>query len=133
MSVLTKDNKENITETGDNKQEVGVDKKIYSPNVDVLETSEFLIIRAEMPGVNESSVEINIEKDQLTLEGKFQFQKNENGQVRLLEYHEGNYFRKFSIGKSVDAEKAIATVKNGILELKLPKIEPKKTKIQIQS
>lgn len=131
MNTLTQENKKEVTEKVSDKEN-HPSARVYSPNVDVLETEEDLLFRVEMPGVDQSSVEISIEKDQLILEGKFLPPPEARGQVRLAEYREGNYFRKFSIGKAIQSDKAIAKMKNGILELTIPKMEPKKTKIEIQ-
>lgn len=131
MNTLTKENKEEVTQKAEEK-DVKVSAKVYSPNVDVFETEAELLFRVEMPGVDQSSVEISIEKDQLMIEGKFVPQAESRGQVRLAEYREGNYFRKFTIGKAIHSDKATAKMKNGILELTIPKMEPKKTKIEIQ-
>ncbi|MCW7492041.1 Hsp20/alpha crystallin family protein [Leptospira sp. 2 VSF19] len=131
MNTLTKENNRELSEKveeKDQKQSV----RVYSPNVDVMETEEAILFRVEMPGVDQTSVEISIEKDQLILEGKFVTPTEPRGQVRLAEYREGNYFRKFTIGKAIHSDKAIAKMKNGILELTIPKMEPKKTKIEIQ-
>ncbi|XDD44899.1 Hsp20/alpha crystallin family protein [Leptospira sp. WS39.C2] len=132
MNTLTTEKKQEVAEKSDGK-ELKQQIKVYSPNVDVYETDNSLLFRVEMPGVDDKSVEITIEKDQLQLEGKFQIGVEEKGQVRLAEYREGNYFRRFTIGKAIDSEKAVAKMKNGILELSIPKIEPKKTKVEIRN
>lgn len=132
MNTLTTDNKQELVDKS-KVNDVKPQVRVYSPNVDVYETENSILFRVEMPGVDETSVEITIEKDQLQLEGKFQIGGDDKGQVRLAEYKEGNYFRKFTIGKAIDSEKAVAKMKNGILELSLPKIEPKKTKIEIKN
>lgn len=131
MNTLTKENKEEVLKQSMEK-DVKTPTRVYSPNVDVFETEAELLFRVEMPGVDQSSVEISIEKDQLILEGKFVPPAESRGQVRLAEYREGNYFRKFTIGKAIHSDKATAKMKNGILELTIPKMEPKKTKIEIQ-
>lgn len=131
MNTLTKENKEEVLKQSAEK-DVKTPARVYSPNVDVFETEAELLFRVEMPGVDQSSVEISIEKDQLILEGKFVPPTESRGQVRLAEYREGNYFRKFTIGKAIHSDKATAKMKNGILELTIPKMEPKKTKIEIQ-
>lgn len=115
-------------QTSDKKENV----RIYSPNVDVHETQDSLLFFVEMPGVDPSSVEVTIEKDQLILQGKFGEGIVEKGKPLFLEFQEGNYYRKFTIGKAIDSENAKATVKNGFLELLVPKVEPKKKKINIQ-
>ncbi|MCG6140711.1 Hsp20/alpha crystallin family protein [Leptospira mtsangambouensis] len=131
MNTLTKENHGNVSETAEGKDQK-LTTRVYSPNVDVLETEEAILFLVEMPGVDQSSVDISIEKDQLILEGKFVPVEESRGQVRLAEYREGNYYRKFTIGKAIHSDKATAKMKNGILELTIPKMEPKKTKIEIQ-
>lgn len=131
MNTLTKENHGNVSETVEAKDQK-LTTRVYSPNVDVLETEEAILFFIEMPGVDQSSVDISIEKDQLILEGKFVPVEESRGQVRLAEYKEGNYYRKFTIGKAIHSDKATAKMKNGILELTIPKMEPKKTKIEIQ-
>lgn len=131
MNTLTKENHGNVSETAEGKDQK-LTTRVYSPNVDVLETEEAILFFVEMPGVDQSSVDISIEKDQLILEGKFVPVEESRGQVRLAEYREGNYYRKFTIGKAIHSDKATAKMKNGILELTIPKMEPKKTKIEIQ-
>ncbi|TGM82108.1 Hsp20/alpha crystallin family protein [Leptospira mtsangambouensis] len=131
MNTLTKENHGNVSETVEGKDQK-LTTRVYSPNVDVLETEEAILFFVEMPGVDQSSVDISIEKDQLILEGKFVPVEESRGQVRLAEYREGNYYRKFTIGKAIHSDKATAKMKNGILELTIPKMEPKKTKIEIQ-
>lgn len=106
--------------------------KVYSPNVDVWEKEEALIFHVEMPGVEQKDVEVTVEKDQLTIEGKFSQAFQPTGDLRLQEFQEGSYFRKFTLGKPVRVEEAKATMKDGVLELVLPKLETKKTKVEIQ-
>lgn len=134
MSILTKENESNLStkEIENNKTEVRRPTKIYSPNVDIMETPTELRFRVEMPGVDSQDVQISMEKDLLCIEGKFSIELGDGGQIQWSEFKEGSYLRKFTIGKAVDSEHAKASVNNGILELVLPKIEPKKTKIQIQ-
>ncbi|MCZ8343964.1 MAG: Hsp20/alpha crystallin family protein [Leptospira sp.] len=134
MNTLIKDNESNVSteQLENNKSEVGKPIKTYSPNVDIFETPTELRFRVEMPGVERKDVQITMEKDQLTIEGKFSFEMGDGGKIQWSEFKEGSYLRKFTIGKAVDSELAKASVNNGILDLVLPKIEPKKTKIQIQ-
>lgn len=133
MSTLTKQN-EPVESSVKKTSEVEEPKKtnrVYSPNVDIFETANDLIFRLEMPGVNKEDVQINMEKDTLSIEGKFSIESETYCKLKVSEFKEGMYQRKFTIGKAVDSENAKASMKNGILELTLPKIEPKKTKITI--
>jgi len=124
MTTLTTENKETQKQ---------VIEKVYSPNVNVFENKENVTIIVEMPGVDQSSINLNVEKDTLTIDGQFQYDASTFGKSVSQEFVGGKFERKFTLGKLVDAENARAKIKNGILELTLPKVEPKKTKIEIQS
>jgi HSP20 family protein len=124
MNTLTTEQKETAKQ---------VVEKVYSPNVNIFENKENVKLVVEMPGVDQSSVNVNVEKDTLVIEAQFDYDSTTSGKTGLVEFSGGKYFRKFTIGKLVDAENASAKMKNGILELTLPKIEPKKTKIEIQT
>ena len=81
-----------------------------------------------MPGVNEKTVDIELEKNVLTITGRV-----ENGQVKdaammYSEYEIGDYERVFTLSDQIDRDKIVATVKNGVLRLELPKAEEVKPK-----
>ena len=124
MTTLTKENNETKTQ---------VIEKVYSPNVNVFETKESVTLVVEMPGVEQTSLNLQVEKDTLSIEGQFHYETPSYGEKNSQEFVGGKYARKFTLSKLVDAENAKAKLKNGILELTLPKVEPKKTKIDIQS
>ncbi|GBF49234.1 putative heat-shock protein, Hsp20 family [Leptospira ryugenii] len=129
MTALTNQNTNSTATVEQTKKE----EKVYSPNVNIYETKENFILIVEMPGIDQSSVEVSVEKDVLSIEGNVQFDHSHGEEASLVEFRGGRYARKFTIGKFVDVENAQAKMKQGILELTLPKIEPKKTKITIQS
>lgn len=124
MNTLTTETKETQKPTVE---------KVYSPNVNVYESKDTVTLVVEMPGVEQSSINLNVEKDTLSIEGSFNYDSSSFGTANSIEFAGGKFSRKFTIGKLVDAENARAKIKNGILELTLPKVEPKKTKIEIQS
>ncbi|WP_411822540.1 Hsp20/alpha crystallin family protein [Leptospira sp. 'Mane'] len=130
MTVAIQDKPD--TKTTETKTENKEKLRNYSPNVNVFENAESLVFHFEMPGVDESTVDIVLEKDSLIVEGKFKENLFEKGNATYLEFKEGNYYRKFTLGKPVDSEKTKAKIKNGFLELTLPKIEPKKKKVEIE-
>ncbi len=124
MNTLTTETKESPKQTVE---------KVYSPNVNVYENKDSVTLVVEMPGVEQSSINLNVEKDTLSIEGIFNYDSSSFGTANSTEFSGGKFSRKFTIGKLVDAENAKAKIKNGILELTLPKVEAKKTKIEIQS
>jgi HSP20 family protein len=102
--------------------------RVYIPKVDIIERKEDIVLIADMPGVDEKSVDITLEKNMLTIYGKVEPVIPEKHKLAISEYGIGDYQRVFTISDEVDREKIQATVKNGILKLVLPKAEAIKTK-----
>lgn len=106
--------------------------KTFIPRVDIYETKEALFLIADMPGVDEKTVDVELEKNILTISGRV-----ENGRVKdynlvFSEYEVGDYERTFTLSDEIDREKIKASVKQGVLRLELPKaekIKPKKIAI----
>ncbi|GAB6269964.1 MAG: Hsp20/alpha crystallin family protein [Smithella sp.] len=102
--------------------------KIFVPHVDIYETRDALFLIADMPGVDDKSVDVELEKNILTISGRV-----ENGRVKdyslvFSEYEVGDYERTFTLSNEIDREKIRATVKQGVLRLELPKAEKVKPK-----
>ena len=106
--------------------------KTFVPRVDIYETKDALYLIADMPGVDEQTVDVELEKNILTITGRV-----ENGRVKdyslvFSEYEVGDYERTFTLSDEIDKDKIKATVRQGVLRLELPKAEkvkPKKIKI----
>ncbi len=103
-------------------------KRLYTPLVDIIERKDDILLIADMPGVDETSVDITLEKDVLTLYGKVDSAIPEGHRLVLSEYGVGDYQRTFTISDEIDREKIQAIVKDGVLRLILPKAEPVKTR-----
>jgi HSP20 family protein len=109
-----------------NKQEVsGVEHtrpgRTYVPDVDICETTDSLWLWADMPGVNEQSVEVKLADGVLTIEGQVSLKEYDNLTPIYTEYNVGNFARKFTVSSDVDAEHIKARLANGVLEVELPK------------
>ncbi|MBD3226286.1 MAG: Hsp20 family protein [Caldithrix sp.] len=102
--------------------------KVFIPAVDIFETNEAIFLIADMPGVDEKSININLEKNVLTIEGKVQHYEPEKMELAYAEYNVGDYQRSFNLSDSIDQDKIDATIKDGVLSVKLPKAEPAKPK-----
>ncbi|MGE0823005.1 MAG: Hsp20/alpha crystallin family protein [Candidatus Binatia bacterium] len=100
--------------------------RAFVPNVDIYETSESLWLRADMPGVDEQSIDINVADGVLTIEGQVVVKDYENLTPVYTEYNVGNFARRFTLSNAIDAEKISARMKHGVLELELPKAETAK-------
>ncbi|RME79842.1 MAG: Hsp20/alpha crystallin family protein [Chloroflexi bacterium] len=104
------------------------DKKVYIPRADIYETNEDIYIVADMPGVDENSVEILLEKNVLTINGYVEPNIPENYSLSYAEYEVGDYQRSFTLSNLIDQDNIEATVKNGVLRLRLPKAGPAKAR-----
>jgi len=107
--------------------------KTFVPRVDIYETKDSLFLIADMPGVDEKSVDVELEKNILTITGRVQADETKDKSIVYSEYEIGDYERTFTLSDEIDREKIYATVKNGVLRLELPKeekIKPKKIAIK---
>lgn len=103
-------------------------RKVYVPKVDIYETREAMVLIADMPGVDEQSVDITLEKNILTITGNVEAAIYDGKTLAYAEYDTGDYQRAFTISDEVDRERITAMVKNGVLRLTLPKAEKSKVK-----
>jgi HSP20 family molecular chaperone IbpA len=103
-------------------------RRVYNPAVDIIERKDDIIVIADMPGVDEKSVDITLEKNILTIYGKVEAQIPEKHRLYLSEYGIGDYQRVFTLNEEIDRDKIQATVKNGVLKIILPKAETVKAK-----
>jgi len=96
-------------------------RRVFVPLADIYETADRISILADMPGVDEQSIDITLEKNVLTIQG-FTMPRPEKG-LKLVhcECPEGNYRRVFLLSEEIDRDGIEATVKHGVLRLVLPK------------
>lgn len=100
------------------------DRPVFTPHVDIIEQPEELTVLADMPGVEARNVEIRYEQGELTIHGKVDPRQDERGVNFLLrEYNVGDYWRTFRLGEGIDPDRIQAELKNGVMELHLPKAE----------
>ncbi len=102
--------------------------KTFVPRVDIYETKEALFIIADMPGVDEKSVDVELEKNNLIITGHVSIDEEKDRSIVYSEYEVGDYERSFTLSDEIDREKICATVKDGVLRLELPKAEKVKPK-----
>lgn len=106
----------------------------YVPNVDISENNERIRLVAEMPGVDQKSVDVSVENDVLTIEGRSHVDAPEGYELVGREYGVGKYRRDFTLSDAVDVGGVKARVRNGVLEVTLPKREEVRTrKVEIES
>jgi HSP20 family protein len=103
-------------------------RKVYVPRVDIYETNESIILLADMPGVDEGSVDITLEKNVLAITGTVEPVRFPDYNLVYAEYDTGDYQRAFTLPEEVDQNRIEATVKNGVLRLVLQKAEKSKAR-----
>jgi len=109
------------------------DKVTFIPRSDIYEREDALVVVADMPGVDEKSVDIHVERKVLTITGRVPADEFEGHRLAYAEYEAGDFERSFNLSDEVDIDKIEATVKQGVLRLVLPKAEaalPKKIAVK---
>jgi HSP20 family protein len=100
--------------------------RLYMPRVDIYEQDDETVLVADMPGVDEKSVDITLEKNVLTIKG---LRRDMEGYgLAYSEYGVGDYERTFALSDEVDRNKIQASMKDGVLRLVLPKAEEARTR-----
>ena len=107
-----------------------------TPKMDMYEEEKELVIKAEMPGIRKKDLDITLDGDVLTIkaEKKEEKEEGEEGTTHYTrERRFGQYIRSMTLPAKVDAENISATLKKGLLEIKLPKAEaPEVKKIDVK-
>ncbi len=95
--------------------------RAYVPDVDICETPDSLWLWADMPGVDEKSVDVKLADGMLSIDGQVSLQPYDNLAPVYTEYNVGNFTRRFTVSSDIDAEHITARLANGVLEVELPK------------
>jgi len=108
-------------------------EELFRPAVDIVEDAEKILISADLPGLTQEQVELQVDKDYLTLKGqRVASRAEESEHYRRYERQVGGFERSFRIPPTVNAEKITASMKDGVLTLTLPKkpeAQPRQIKI----
>ena len=94
---------------------------VFRPSVDILESPSDVVLVADVPGVNESHLDVTLDKNVLTIRGKVEMPAFEGYTPVRTEYGVGDFERVFTVSDDVNREGIEATVKDGVLQLKLSK------------
>ena len=98
--------------------------KTFTPRADVYETKDAVELFADMPGVDEKSLDITLDKNVLTIRGNTETSAPAGFTSAHVEYAEGHYERSFKLADEIDRESIKASIKNGILRVTLNKAAP---------
>ena len=97
------------------------DTRCFIPRSDIYELDDQIVIVADVPGVDEKSIEITLDKNILTIDAQVEPAIPQGYSLSLAEYEVGDFQRSFRLSNEIDRTKIQAKVKNGVLRLYLPK------------
>jgi len=100
----------------------------WAPAVDVAEEGGKILVKVEVPGMNENDLKVNFEDGMLTVTGERQFERKEDRNYHRIERAYGTFTRSFSLPRSADANAITASYRNGVLEIEIPQKEESKPK-----
>jgi HSP20 family protein len=109
----------------------------WAPAVDIYETPNELVVKADLPDVNEKDIDVHVENNLLTIRGERKFEKSVSEENFLrVERTYGAFSRSFSLPNTLNAEAIGAEYKNGVLTVTLPKREeskPRQVKVTVNA
>lgn len=108
---------------------------VCTPPIDIFETPEGLVLRADLPGVTAETLDLQVQDNKLTLLGRVLEQAPAGASLIHQEYHVGDFVRSFILSDDVDHDRITARISNGVLDLLLPRIpkgEPRKIQVRAE-
>jgi HSP20 family protein len=96
-------------------------RPVFLPCTDIFEREDAMVVMADMPGVGPEAVDVDLTGDELTISGRVADPTIEGHTLSSWEYEVGDYRRRFRLSGGIDADKIDATIKNGVLQVILPK------------
>ncbi len=107
----------------------------FVPAVDVYEDDKKVLLKLEVPGIEEKDLDVRVENNTLTVKGERKFEKEEKEEnFHRIERRYGSFYRAFTLPSTVDTEHVDAKYENGVLKLELkkkPEAQPKQIKVNI--
>ena len=109
----------------------------WSPAVDIYETDNELVLKADLPDVKLEDIDVRVENQTLTIRGERKFEQEESTKgFHRIERSYGGFTRSFAVPNVFDTDKISAGYKNGVLTVSLPKKEaakPRQVKIEVKA
>jgi HSP20 family molecular chaperone IbpA len=96
---------------------------VFTPAVDIFETDKEITLLADMPGVKSKDLNIDLHENTLTLDGDVNAPEGTDEVDVFREYRTGKYYRQFTLSQVIDQSRIDAEMKDGVLRLRLPKVE----------
>jgi len=93
----------------------------FRPDVDIVERPEEFLVTADLPGVGEDDVRVQLDNGVLSIDAQPSVRADEAWRPLYAEYRSGGYHREFTMGEAIDAARISARMREGVLEIRLPK------------
>jgi HSP20 family protein len=107
----------------------------FIPAVDVYEDEKKIVLKLEVPGIEEKDLDVKVEKNTLTVKGERKFEKEEKEEnFHRIERRYGSFYRAFTLPTTVDTESVAASYTAGVLKLELtkkPEAQPRQIKVNV--
>ena len=107
----------------------------FIPAVDIYEDEKKVILKLEVPGIEEKDLDVSVENHTLTVKGERKFEKEEKEEnFHRIERRYGSFYRAFTLPNTVDADNVAASYNAGVLKLELkkkPEAQPKQIKVNV--
>ena len=107
----------------------------FTPAVDVYEDEKKVVLKLEIPGIDQKDLDVSVEKNTLTVKGERKFENEEKEEnFHRIERRYGSFYRAFTLPSTVDTEHVAASYNAGVLKLELtkkPEAQPKQIKINV--
>lgn len=97
------------------------ERLVFTPPIDIYESGDDLVLRADLPGVKLDSVDVQVQDNRLTIFGRVGDFLPQGARVLHQEFQVGDYLRSFILSDQVDHSRIVARLNNGLLEVVLPK------------
>ena len=96
---------------------------VFRPDVDIVETRDAFLVSADLPGADERQVDVRLERGVLSIDAVLAVEPDPSWRPIYREYRSGGYHREFSLTDAIDAGGIQASLRDGVLEIRLPKTE----------
>ena len=106
-----------------NREAAATEVAVLIPPVDVFEDESGITVKADLPGVSRENLSIRVDGETLTIEGRVSLGEAHKLEVVYAEIRVAQYKRSFVLSRELDTSKIDATIKNGVLDLRVPKLE----------
>ena len=107
----------------------------WSPSVDIYETENELVLKADLPEVDQKNIDVRVENQTLTIAGERKFEKKDDQKgFHRIERSYGSFVRSFAVPNTFDTDHIAANFQNGVLTVTLPKKEaakPRQIKVEV--